>query len=133
MRRIRFFNRRRSEEDEFYHLREVVYRRPGAVRTLGNLTAQDVFLSKAPSWSYEREMRMLAPLRDADNCIDSPNGKIFLFSLPPRCVRRVVVGARTSVGFRVEIGALLTSGPYQHVELCFAKLDHRTRGIEISC
>jgi hypothetical protein len=58
-----FFNHRRSENDEFYFLRKVIYAdlppAPSALAVDGNA----LFVTKGTKWSYEREWRMLALLR----------------------------------------------------------------------
>jgi len=61
-----FFNRKRSEHDEFYHIRKVVYDKNRPYKPIADLTAQDTFLTKSDDWEYEQEWRMLVSLNDAN-------------------------------------------------------------------
>lgn len=58
-----FFNRRRTQNDEFYFLRKVIYSDNPPASTLLTLDGDAVFVTKASQWAYEREWRMLVPLK----------------------------------------------------------------------
>ncbi|WP_206208233.1 DUF2971 domain-containing protein [Xanthomonas oryzae] len=66
-----YFNARRTDQDEFGHLRQVRYRdvRPSA--SLIDLDGTEMFLVKSKEWSYEREWRILRPLKDAQNVVNA--------------------------------------------------------------
>ncbi|MCP5347239.1 MAG: DUF2971 domain-containing protein [Gammaproteobacteria bacterium] len=92
-----FFQRRRSENDELYHLRKVVYRdRCSEGRTLEDINGEDILLTKGSSWEYETEWRVLAPTRDASVVLQPENDPIYLFDFPPSVVSRVILGAKCS-------------------------------------
>jgi hypothetical protein len=57
-RKNHFFNRKRSANDEFYHLRQVKYSKERPQRFLRHMDAVDVFLTKSEEWAYESEWRM---------------------------------------------------------------------------
>lgn len=119
-----FFSRRRTEKDELYHLRKVVYaNRTTAGRTLLNLTAEDLLLTKTPEWSYEQEWRMLVPLSDATQVVSVADDTIHLFALPPSAITAVVLGARSSAELRHRVAASLPVPQTQHINLQVASLD----------
>nr|WP_172624074.1 DUF2971 domain-containing protein [Rhodanobacter glycinis] len=91
-----YFNTRRSEDDEFGHLRQVVYRdiRPSA--NLIDLDGSEMFLVKSKEWEYEHEWRVLRPLKDAEQVISVNDQQIHLFQLPQAAVKAVIFGSRAS-------------------------------------
>lgn len=83
-----FFNGRRSDKDEFYHLREVIYadRQPSA--TMMDMPF-DTFVLKSRSWEYEQEWRMLLPLDTAYKKFTTPSGDdVSLFSVPATSISK---------------------------------------------
>jgi hypothetical protein len=92
-----FFNRRRSETDELYHLRKVIYAdRSMKGRALTDLDGDDVLVTKASPWSYEAEWRMLVPLDDANEILTFEGDTIYLFGFPADAVSGIVLGTRSS-------------------------------------
>lgn len=91
-----YFNARRTDQDEFGHLRRVRYRdvRPSA--SLIDLDGTEMFLVKSKEWSYEREWRVLRPLKDAHDIANVNGEDIHLFQLPPDSIKAVILGARAS-------------------------------------
>ncbi|SET43997.1 Protein of unknown function [Nitrosomonas marina] len=126
-----FFNRRRSDNDELFHLRKVKYiDKLQGDRTLLQINGDDIFATKEISWEYESEWRILAPLKDADVTVDGID-KIFLFSLPLSSISSIIIGALTSDNLYNEIKKILLSVDFSHIELKKARLDHSTRMIHI--
>lgn len=113
-----FFNNRRTEKDEFYHLRKVIYedRLPGG--TLLEM-GDDVFIHKGKSWEYENEWRMLLPLEKADSRFTTPDGDdISLFNFPASSISRIIFGLNTGDQIIKEILDLISSNTlYSHIEL----------------
>jgi hypothetical protein len=121
-----FFDRRRTDKDEFYHLRKVTYaHRTSEGRTLVDITAEDLLLTKAPSWSYEAEWRMLVPLDDAHQIVSLGGDQIYLFAVPVSAITSVVLGARCSEALRDRVKTATSSGPIRMLQ---AALD-RERGL----
>ena len=58
-----WFNQKRSEDDDFRHLRQVTYLRNPYPQYFSELSAHDVCYSKLEDWSYEKEWRILQDLR----------------------------------------------------------------------
>ena len=113
-----FFNRQRSDSDEMYHLRKVVYedRLPGG--TLAE-TPSDFLILKSKSWEYENEWRMLAPLEAADNSFTTPTGdNVFLFAIPPTAISQVILGLHTDKETTEKVQKNLSNNPtLSHIEI----------------
>lgn len=125
-----FFNSRRSEKDEFYHLRQVTYedRQPSA--TLMEMQF-DTFVLKSKSWEYEREWRMLLPLATASKKFTTAAGDdVSLFDFPANSISKVIIGLHTkeeTISELVEI--LSTSEEYAHISL--ARIQKGPTGFEL--
>lgn len=113
-----YFNARRTEQDEFGHLRRVHYRdiRPRA--SLIDLEGTEMFLVKSKEWSYEREWRILQPLQYADSVVNVNGENVHLFHLPPGAIKAVILGARASSVLANQVRvALSTNKKMSHVQL----------------
>lgn len=122
-----YFDQKRRIDDEFNHLRKVHYSvdRPQRA-SLMDVSDEDMFLIKGKDWEYEQEWRMLRPLKDSDVKIPTPTGDVHLFSLPPECVKGIVLGARMSDKDTSEIVNLINNDPrYNHVNIYQASVDER--------
>lgn len=113
-----FFNNRRSEKDEFYHLREVKYedRAPGGTMLQ---MAPDVFIHKNKSWEYENEWRMLVPLEKADAKFTTADGdEVSLFSFPAGAISGIVLGLNATEGtIKSILEVVHSSNIYSHIKL----------------
>jgi hypothetical protein len=118
-----FFNRKRTDGDEFYHLRKVVY---ASARPRGNLVEmgiQEFLLTKSSDWAYEQEWRILAPLTEATRVVPHSEFDVHLFPLPPACVKSVIFGARMSDNDKSTIIGALKSTTLKRVLAKQAVLD----------
>ena len=90
------FHEEKSSEDEFRHLRRVIYReaRPSAVLT--DFEGVDVFLVKSGHWAYEREWRIFRALSEAAVVYPGTPHPAHLFRFPPSALQAVILGARSS-------------------------------------
>jgi hypothetical protein len=127
-----FFNRRRSNADEFHHLRRVQYMdRTASDSSLMKLTGADIFLTKSSDWAYEREWRMIAPL---GTDINHPPGddEVVLVEFPPSAILEVIVGARSTTECRTALCRAVTEDKaYSHVILKEAFVPEREPTIGI--
>lgn len=98
-----YFSEAKGPEDEFRHLRRVVYRetRPGGAMTA--LDGMDIFLVKSGHWGYEREWRVLRPLADAQVTVQSTPFAVHLFEFPADVLKEVIIGARASEEVKREL------------------------------
>jgi hypothetical protein len=111
---------------------QVVYRDDLRFPALFELTGQEVFLTKRSEWAYEREWRVLAPLHLADKILDLKPDAIYLFHIPPDCIRGVIFGAKTADVVTAGVKALADSDSrYSHLDLQRARFVNETAGIEI--
>jgi len=91
-----YFNTRRSEHDEFGHLRQVMYRDTRPSANLVDLDGAEMFLVKSNEWAYEHEWRVLRPLKDATEVINVNGEQVHLFELPQAAMKAVIFGCRAS-------------------------------------
>lgn len=90
------FNTRRSDDDEFGYLRQVVYRDARLSANLVDLDGMEMFLVKSKEWAYEHEWRILRPLKDATKIFEVNGKQIHLFELPYAAIKAVIFGSRAS-------------------------------------
>jgi hypothetical protein len=64
---------------------------------------KEVFFTKSPVWSYEKEWRMIKYLPSADEVQNVNDKPIHLFNVPADAIREVLIGAKTSVAKRGEV------------------------------
>lgn len=104
----RFFDRRRSEGDELYHLREVRYISPkDRPKSLSEMSGADLFSVKSESWKYEREWRFVSLLKDANSVRFIDGDEIHLFDFPRESVVRVILGSRASQQMAAKVKGLV--------------------------
>jgi hypothetical protein len=119
-----FFNRRRSTNDEFFHLRRVVYGDPGPAASLSAVDGDAFLVSKGGQWAYEREWRMLAPLKGATRSVSLADDVVYLFDFPGQAMRSVTLGARATAELESAVKDLCAaSSPLAHVRVQRATLD----------
>lgn len=126
-----FFDQRRSNKDEFFHLRSVEYqKKPPSYKKLTDLDGTKLLCGKQARWSYERERRMLIPV-DPKN-FEGAGEPIHLIAFPMHTVRAVILGQRASDSLIAAIRQILTSTvDYQQVQLRKAHADLSTGSIVI--
>jgi hypothetical protein len=126
-----FFNRRRSENDEFYFVRRVVYSDRPAV-SMATLDGDALLVTKGTKWVYEREWRMLVPLKDATRSLTIGGDTVHLFAFPPDALEGIIVGAHATVAIEAFLQNILKDCPeLRHVRLSRAMLDLDTRSVKV--
>lgn len=90
------FHEQKGPDDEFRHLRRVMYREARPSATLVEFEGVDVFLVKSGHWSYEREWRILRALGEAQKIVPGDPFSVHLFRFPPAALQAVILGARAS-------------------------------------
>lgn len=136
-----FFTTRRSDEDELSGLHKIDYKEemPSIKAFIDyseehlSTIAAKLFFTKGIQWAYEREWRMIKPLKEANKIIKNPAGNIHLFALPSTCITGVIFGHKMNPDVRREIIELLTSNEkYEHhVNLLETVLSERSYDIEL--
>lgn len=87
-----WFSQQVTPSDDLRHLVRVTYVQNPQPRTWGQLQGADVLYTKNAEWSYEREWRIIRPLKDG---IEISPGR-FCFDVPPDAVRAIIFGCRTT-------------------------------------
>jgi hypothetical protein len=128
-----FFNRRRSQNDEFYFLRRVLYADVAPAPSMLALDGDAVFVTKGKQWAYEREWRMLAPLRDATRSLKVGEDVVYLYTFPSEALTAIVFGALATPTLEVRVRDALRSSPsLGHVHLSRAVLDLDNQRVRVS-
>lgn len=119
-----YFDRRRTEKDEFFYLREVAYYdQLPKYTSLGELDGTKVFCTKSSHYAQEKEWRMLVPLSPFTQ---ESNISEELFDFPADAVRSVVFGAKSTEEFRAMIRQRLVENPeFSHVTCRQVTADHQ--------
>lgn len=128
-----FFNRRRFENDELFHLRKVKYVNHQLAKTdiaLSDMHGDDILATKEIAWEYEAEWRMIIPLASANKTLEGSD-KIYLYTFPLSSVTSVIVGARASPLLYEGLRTILLSADYEHISLKMAKLNTANQTIHI--
>jgi hypothetical protein len=126
-----FFNRRRSENDEFYFVRKVHYSDDPAV-SLATIDGDALLVTKGTKWSYEKEWRMLVPLRDATRSLKIGGDTVYLFAFPPEALRGIILGAYTTPTIEASVRNLLNNRrELRHIHLSQALLDFDARSVKV--
>ncbi|MDT4803247.1 hypothetical protein FQZ97_359890 [compost metagenome] len=121
-----FFNGRRTDHDELYHVRQVKYSDERPRMVLTQTEDLSAFLTKSQHWAYEREWRMLMPLSAASAVIGDGSRQFHLFDFPKECVKSVHLGCRIAQDDRSRIIELLRSDPSLQRPRCYqAEIDHQ--------
>jgi hypothetical protein len=111
-----FFKQQFGPNDDFRHLRKVIYREERPAVVLTEMKDFSPFLTKGQDWSYETEWRMMMPLGDASRIIGEGPTAGHLFAFPRSMVRGVIFGCRMAESKKTEIRQILDSTPeYEHV------------------
>ncbi|SER40698.1 Protein of unknown function [Nitrosomonas sp. Nm51] len=128
-----FFNRRRSDKDELFHLRKVKYINKSSIddMTLSEMHGDDILATKDISWEYEAEWRMIVPLASANKTLEGPD-KIHLYTVPLSSISSIIVGARATSMLYEELRAILALPNFEHISLKRAKLNTVNQTIHIN-
>jgi hypothetical protein len=114
-----WFNQRISPADDFRHLVRVSYVQNPHPLTWKQLNGAAVLYTKNAEWAYEREWRIIRPLKDG---VEVDPGK-FCFDVPGDAARSIIFGCRTTSALEDEIRAGVGTNPaLGHIRFKRAKL-----------
>ncbi len=126
-----FFNRRRSENDEFYFVRRVVYSDLPAV-SMTSLDGDALLVTKGTKWAYEQEWRILVPLKDATRSLPIAGDTVHLFTFPAEALKGIIIGAHAPIALETSLQTLLRDRPaLGHVQLSRAMIDLDSRSVKV--
>jgi len=127
-----FFNQRRTKNDEFYFIRKVRYSDDPPV-SLATIDGDVLLITKGTKWSYEREWRMLVPLKDSTRSLRIAGDTVHLFAFPPDVIRGVILGANATPDTEAAVRDVLNDLPeLRHVRLTRARLDLTSRSLKVT-
>lgn len=114
-----WFNQKLAPPDELRHLVKVTYTQNPHPRTWKQLTGGDLLYTKYAEWAYEREWRIIRPLK---NGTEVQSG-IYCFDVPPAAIRSIIFGCRAKPALENEMRSTVTANPaLSHVRFRKAKL-----------
>jgi len=125
-----FFNRRHTENDEFYFVRQVRYSDDSPV-SLATIDGDAFLITKGTQWSYEREWRMLVPLRGATQSVPIAGDTVHLFAFPADALRGVILGVNATLEMEAGLKNLLSRPDLRHTCTTRAILDHDSRSVKV--
>jgi len=106
-----FFSSRRSAEDEFGFLRQVIYQRQRPKVVLSDTSSPAWFNTKSDQWAYEREWRMLRVLSEANFRDEKTGFPVCLFEFPADSVLEIIIGMRSTSSFIQQLKSHASSFP----------------------
>jgi hypothetical protein len=111
-----WFDQKATPSDDIRHLVRVSYVQNPHPRTWKQLNGTDMLYTKNAEWSYEREWRIIRPLKDGTEV----GAGIVCFNVPPDAFRRVIFGSRTTSTLEQKIRAsVAVNSELSHV--CFKR------------
>lgn len=112
-----FFNRPRTEDDEYFRIRKVLYDTEDKIKTLYGADGVDLLLRKRMEWQYENEWRLLIPLFYADKIIDSKDEKIHLVKFPTDCILSITFGVNSNDKLKDSIFEIIENKKLRHIKI----------------
>ncbi len=104
----------------------------GPATSLADIDGDALLVTKGTKWSYEREWRMLVPLRDAKRSLKFGGDKVYLFAFPPEALKAIMLGAHSTASLEASVRNLLNDRPeLRHIHLSRALLDFDTRSLKV--
>ncbi|OLF76367.1 hypothetical protein AWH60_06135 [Pseudoalteromonas haloplanktis] len=126
-----FFDSRRGDKDEFYHLREVKYLAERPNKTLINMSGIDLLLLKSDVWAYEKEWRFCGVLNDSDIQRKLGASDIHLFKYPQRIVKEIILGVNATQELENKFKLIISENSgLSHVKLSKAKISETEYSLE---
>jgi hypothetical protein len=118
---------------EFGTLAEVVYSERRLRHRIGEFPTPADFCVKSPDWKYEHEWRVFQLLEKSDEKLQTGNGLVHLFNLPPESIKGVVMGCRMEKNKRKElIDVIRNNRSLESVDIREAAVDLDTFSLNYS-
>lgn len=114
------------QHETLFELRPVKYQKtvPHLRPEKPEKALESVVFTKSIHWNYEREWRLVRPLAEAHNVIQSRSTQIYLFSIVPALIRGIRFGCRIPIKQVQEyMRTLFSDERYQHVIFYSTVLD----------
>ncbi|MGH7240141.1 MAG: hypothetical protein ACREHG_08775, partial [Candidatus Saccharimonadales bacterium] len=100
---------------------------------LADLDGTDVFLTKNPAWSYEKEWRMIIPLVEPDRMTLISDEQIYLYKMPSSVIVEIILGAKLKTNSVNEIKDIISSNSsMRHIKIKRASISDEKAAIELT-
>ena len=126
-----FFNRPRSDEDEYFRIRKVIYDNNNKIKTLYGIDGADLLLRKSVDWVYEIEWRLLIPLFLADEVINKNNETIHLVKFPTDCIESIIFGIKSNNELKDSIHKIIKKKKLRSVKIGQMFVDHNEPKMDV--
>lgn len=128
-----FFNQAPGLKSDMRYLHKVEYSETRPSIVLSEIKDFSSFFTKSDDWKYEKELRMMYPLSDANAIIEIENDTIHLFNIPKSAIKSVIFGFRTSDIKKDEIRKILSANEeYKHVKILKANINETHYKLDIT-
>jgi hypothetical protein len=109
----KWFWARQGPNDDFRHLRRVVYLSERPTKYLVDTSGADLLYSKGIEWEHEKEWRIIRNFNEAARKVgpDQYGKDVLLFAIPPECVQSVVIGCRAMPNSIARIQEIICRNP----------------------
>lgn len=124
----------RTFEGQDLALTRVEYADERPVLSYTTLHSPSVLYRKSPSWSYEREWRLIRPLVEASCVRDGPRDspyQLALFKIPLEAITGVIVGVNVSQVNQDELLGLLAKPMLKHIAVHHTRLSDDYYTLEV--
>ena len=102
-----WFDQKTTPTDDLRHLVRVSYVENPHPRTWRQVNGTDMLYTKTAGWAYEREWRIIRPLKDGTEV----NPGIFCFDVPAEAVRGIIFGCRATPELEKGVRDSLATNP----------------------
>ena len=125
-----FFNHQKSNQDELRILRKVEYVEDRPSLNIYGTDGIKFFLTKSKDWSYEKEWRMLMPLKEACEVFPVEDELIHLFEILGEAVKSVIFGCNMQNAKKDEIiHSIKNNKQLNHIVVYQSKIDEQSFGL----
>ncbi len=102
-----WFDQKITPSDDIRHLVQVSYVQNPHPKTWREVRGTDMLYTKDAQWSYEREWRIIRPVKDGAEIAPA----ITCFDVPPDAILSITFGSRTTPTLEKEIRSLVSANP----------------------
>jgi Protein of unknown function (DUF2971) len=128
-----FFDRPAAVGGRTHRVGKVAYSQTRPAVALTGYKGVEALFVKSAEWEYEQEWRMVLPLSESIQTIETPWPPIHLFPLPPAALSGVILGCRMTAVSRTEILSMLANEErYAHIAVRQANLEDRTFALRLT-
>ncbi|WP_085908873.1 DUF2971 domain-containing protein [Kiloniella majae] len=123
-------NSPRSEDDEFFHPRPVLYSEKRPSLEFSDLDGTILLLTKSLDWGYEKEWRVIKPISSGSQ--SNLNKNVYLFDLPADAIQGIILGANMGNDQRQQVENIIISNDrYAHIKVKEAQLQANSYSLKV--